>query len=662
MNFTKTLLILSVLFVGAPPLHAQVQIGTNLIPRQTLFAPKDKHDLQLAKDGKTVFFRRTPDGRDSALFLVHGHAPHTVLKIALPGALRDFRPAHTGKVLCVVRRDSALALYAADPATLQLDSLPTPPIRSFGFTAESPLIPNKWVVRLEQVSGRKGYFLLDLHSGHLRPAGLFGGFDKVFFDHRFQLAAAQKRNAAGGNTLLVRSDQGWDTLAHTPFHPDMFLGGFTQILSVSGDGKTVWFTSHQNRDKAALFAYDRPTQSSRLLAEDPKADILPLAASFDPQNNPTSVVALFADTRRHIINPDYAGDFAFLEKNLPGQVGWAGASADGQTWLVRALTGGPERFYLYQRPDKKLTPLFSDHEALEGYNLATRHAFAVRTRDGLELPVHVYLPPDADQNDDGIPRSPLPTVIYVHGGPWLGLVQWNRWFFTRNFQLLANRGYAVINMEFRGTTGLGKAMTDAGDRQWGKAMLHDIEDVAQWAVSNGIAHPDRLGIWGWSYGGYAAAAALAFAPERFACGISMYGPYDMEAFGLLPFTDNELWRTRVGNPNTPEGAALLREISPAHHVERIRAPLYLSTGGKDERVPQKLVDEFARKLVAAGKDVLYTVYPEEGHDYRAPESWISFWAIGEAFLHRHLGGAFEPYGEDLEKGDFQLIFGELPNP
>jgi dipeptidyl aminopeptidase/acylaminoacyl peptidase len=276
----------------------------------------------------------------------------------------------------------------------------------------------------------------------------------------------------------------------------------------------------------------------------------------------------------------------------------------------------------------------------------------------MRLPIHLYLPAGMAR-PDGLPKVPLPTVIYVHGGPWVGVTHWNSWFHNRNFQLLANRGYAVINMEFRGTTGLGKQMLDAGNLQFGKGMHHDVVDVAEWAKKQGVAHPKRLGIWGWSYGGYAVNYALGAAPDLFACGVSMYGLGDLPAFCRLPLVQSDsLWNTRVGNPNTPDGLDLLELHSPMTYVKQVKSPILLTTGTLDQIVPQEQSDKFASALAANKKQVVYFFYPGEEHDYRQPESWVSFWAITEHFLHKHLGGRRELRKTDIESGKFEVMFGK----
>ncbi|MCB0644325.1 MAG: prolyl oligopeptidase family serine peptidase, partial [Phaeodactylibacter sp.] len=199
----------------------------------------------------------------------------------------------------------------------------------------------------------------------------------------------------------------------------------------------------------------------------------------------------------------------------------------------------------------------------------------------------------------------------------------------------------------------------AGNKEWGGKMHFDLVDIADWAVDQGIADPDALGMWGWSYGGYATDAAMVYAPDMFQAGVSMYGPSDLEAFCKLPgIADSPLWINRVGNVNDDQEVQLLRQHSPINFVDRAEAPLLLTTGSKDERVPQEQVDRMAQAYHDAGKEVVYFYYPEEVHDYREPGSWISFWAIAEQFLALNLGGDYQEVGNDLEKGQFEVNFGQ----
>jgi dipeptidyl aminopeptidase/acylaminoacyl peptidase len=322
------------------------------------------------------------------------------------------------------------------------------------------------------------------------------------------------------------------------------------------------------------------------------------------------------------------------------------------------MNGGPLCYFAWERATRSARYLGTDVGALEGVELAPRHAAFVPARDGLVLPCDVYLPKGVDADRDGRPDRPLPTVLYVHGGPWVGF-EWNSWFTNRSLQLLADRGYAVIRTDFRGAAGYGRAFLDAGDQEWGGAMQTDLLDVRAWALEHGIAAAGRVAIWGWSYGGYATLEALTRTPDAFACGIAMYGLSDLERFvgGLTGANGAATWYRRVGDVRTEEGRALLRAASPLTKVEALARPLLVTHGARDTRAPREQSDLFVAACAELEKPVTYVVYPEEPHDYRAAESWISFWAIAEAFLAEHLGGRSEPMGADLAGASLEVVAG-----
>ena len=223
-----------------------------------------------------------------------------------------------------------------------------------------------------------------------------------------------------------------------------------------------------------------------------------------------------------MIDESVRSDFALLEKHFGGPVGTIGISAQDRAWLVAPLDGGPLRYHVYQRSQQTVQPLFSAYRALDRFPLARRFARVATTRDGLRLPCHLYLPPGTDANGDGLPDAPLPTLLYVHGGPDAAY-PWDSWATNRCLQLLANRGYAALRVEFRGAGGFGKSFMEQGWREWGGKSQQDLVDVAHWAVDQRIAQPEKIGIWGWSFGGFSTFATLAFYPDEFACGVAMYG-------------------------------------------------------------------------------------------------------------------------------------------
>jgi acetyl esterase/lipase len=634
------------------------QSPDNLIPRELLFREKDKINVRLSLDGETIYYQKKADGADSTLYYVSGNFAMAENKRRFNGTLMNWIPLYNNGLAVVLRQGEEVFAFNTTQNSSVNRKLKLFPLKKMDFLHISRVFPNKVAVNIEaQDSTQSGIYILDLISSSLKRLGMMGDFQSVYFDDRFGMVAAMKPNDQGGNTILRRHDGEWIEVFKYPSAPDMFIGGLTKIISASLDGKTIYATDYTNKDKTTLVSIDVKTGQVTEMVSDPDADILPFGATVNLDGKPTSVVALWGDSKRHFLEPAVEKDFSFLNNELKTNIGFAGASQNDSTWLVRTLDGGPQTYYLYNRSGRKLAKLFNDYPYLDGYDLATRKAYTVTTRDGIRLPVHVYVPPGMSKVD-GSPKTPLPTIIYVHGGPWAGVTHWNSWFHNRNFQLLANRGYVVINMEFRGTTGLGKKVTEAGNLQWGEAMHYDIVDVASWAIKAGIANRNKVGIWGWSYGGYAANYALGAAPDLFSCGISMYGISDLYRFCQLPFADNDTWRTRVGDFNMAEGAALLRQHSPTNYLKNIKSPILLTTGSLDDRIPQDTqVDSFAKALDEAGKEVIYFFYPKEGHDFEQPESWISFWAVAEYFLHQNLGGRKEARKEDIENGNLEIMFG-----
>ncbi|HEU4386982.1 MAG TPA: alpha/beta fold hydrolase, partial [Blastocatellia bacterium] len=269
----------------------------------------------------------------------------------------------------------------------------------------------------------------------------------------------------------------------------------------------------------------------------------------------------------------------------------------------------------------------------------------------------LYLPSWTRAGNHRYLDRPLPMLVYVHGGPSVAF-GWNDWPVNRTLQLLANRGYAVFRIEFRGVDGFGKKILLAGAGEWGRKMQDDILDAVEWAIKRGITDRRRVGIWGWSYGGYATLAALTFTPDVFACGLAMYHPTDLQTMmetrtGAL----REFWRRQVGDETTAAGRALLRERSPLYFAERVTRPLLITHGAKDTNVPRKYSDDFVAEMKKHNKPVTYLLYPDEGHDYSRKEDWISLFAVAERFFSQHLGGRFEPIGEDLIASNVEVLEG-----
>jgi dipeptidyl aminopeptidase/acylaminoacyl peptidase len=305
------------------------------------------------------------------------------------------------------------------------------------------------------------------------------------------------------------------------------------------------------------------------------------------------------------------------------------------------LDDGPVKYYRYDRPERKATFLFNNRDDLEGRPLAKMEAVVIKSRDGLDLVSYLTLPLGRKE------RQPVPMVLDVHGGPWAR----DAWGFNPIHQWLANRGYAVLSVNFRGSTGFGKRFINAGNREWAGKMHNDLLDAVAWAVDQKIAEANKIAILGGSYGGYATLVGLTFTPDVFACGIDIVGPSNILTLlsTIPPYWQPmvQMFKDRVGDFTTRSGKAFLEERSPLSHVDRIERPLLIGQGANDPRVKQAESDQIVRLMKQKKIPVTYVLYPDEGHGFARPENRLSFNAVAEAFLAEHLGGRYEPVGDDF---------------
>ncbi|MGH8595548.1 MAG: alpha/beta hydrolase family protein, partial [Gammaproteobacteria bacterium] len=477
-------------------------------------------------------------------------------------------------------------------------------------------------------------------------------------DDEFRPRIARRQTAEQGYELFQLKATGqWEFLDRFTYEESHI----SQPAGLDRSGETLYLVDNRRTNTGVLRAIDLATGKARTLVSDPRAD-LRTSLLFDPRTGRAqSATAVYGRTRRYFFGPSIAADFKYLKTVHTGDVGVAGRSLDDRVWLVVFQDGGPLRYFAYDRRARRARFLFAEQNAVDKYPMARREAVVVTTRDGLKLPGDLYLPSQSAWTRPGKRRyldQPLPMLVYVHGGPSTAF-GWNDWPVNRTLQLLANRGYAVFRVEFRGVEGFGKEILRAGAGEWGRKMQHDILDAVDWAVKQGITERHRVGIWGWSYGGYATLAALTFTPDVFACGLAMYHPTELQRMmESRTGAFRQFWRRQVGDETTAAGRALLRERSPLYFVERINRPLLITHGAKDTNVPRKYSDDFVAEMKKHNKPVTYLLYPDEGHDYARKENWISLFAVAERFFHEHLGGRYEPLGNDFRASSVEVLEGE----
>jgi dipeptidyl aminopeptidase/acylaminoacyl peptidase len=407
-------------------------------------------------------------------------------------------------------------------------------------------------------------------------------------------------------------------------------------------------------------ALDLSTQTESVLYTDPRAD----AGDFILHPTEHTVQAVAAPYLRYewvVLDPAIAEDLAYLATVAAGDLHVADRTVDDQAWIVVYVQdNGPRAFYRYDRTARQATYLFSDRPQLEGMPLVPMHPVVLTSRDGRALVCYYSLPLASGGDNGDKPAQPLPMVLLVHGGPWGR----DLWGLDAEHQFLANRGYAVLSVNFRGSTGFGKAFTNAADREWGGKMHDDLVDAVAWAVEQGIADPERIAIMGGSYGGYATLVGLTFTPDLFACGVDIVGPSNLVTLleTIPPYWAPELalFIKRVGDVRSEEGRAFLQSRSPLTYVDRIKAPLLIGQGANDPRVKQAESSQIVEAMQAKAIPVTYIVYPDEGHGFARPENRLSFYAVTEAFLAECIGGRAAPIGDAFANSSITVAAGDIP--
>jgi len=427
-------------------------------------------------------------------------------------------------------------------------------------------------------------------------------------------------------------------------------------------GRILYMIDSRNRNTSALTALDLDTQQQTLIAQNELADVGEIL-SHPTEKTIEAVGFTYARREWQILDPAIREDIAYLETVEDAELIVTSRSLDDRHWTVAyMLDDGPYKFYRYDRAARQAHFLFSSRDDLDRYPLAKMHAPVIESRDGLKLVSYLTLPVGSDPDGDGVPDAPLPLVLDVHGGPWAR----DDWGYNPTHQWLANRGYAVLSVNYRGSTGFGKQFVNAANREWAGKMHDDLIDAVNWAVDRRIALRDKVAIMGGSYGGYATLVGMTFTPEVFACGVDIVGPSSLVTLlqnvppywiPLMPVMER-----RVGSVATEEGRGELLERSPLQRVEAIKRPLLIGQGANDPRVTQLEADQIVQAMQAKQISVTYVLYPDEGHGFSGEQNRMSFNAVTEAFLAEHLGGAYEPIGDDFAGSSIHVPAGAADVP
>ena len=451
-----------------------------------------------------------------------------------------------------------------------------------------------------------------------------GNITSWLTDHNGKLRAAGATDGVN-NTMLYRENES-DT-----FKP-VVTTSFKETLSplfFTFDNKRLYVASNRGRDKAAVFEFDPATgKEGRMIAEHADVDVTRLTYSRKRKVLTTASYTTWK-TERKFLDPEIETMFRAVEKELPGyEISFTSANKAEDKFIVASFNDKTRgKRYLFDKATGKLTFLADVSPWLAESDLADMKPVSYKSRDGLTINGYLTLP-------KGVPAKNLPVVVNPHGGPWAR----DQWRFNPEVQFLANRGYAVFQMNFRGSVGYGRKFWESSFKQWGKTMQDDITDGVNYLIAEGIADPKKVAIYGGSYGGYATLAAITSTPDLYAAAVDYVGVSNLFTFmnTIPPYWKPylEMLYEMVGHPEKDK--ELLAANSPALHADKIKTPLLIAQGAKDPRVNKAESDQMVEALTKRGVQVEYLVKDNEGHGFQNEENRFEFYGAMENFLAKNL--------------------------
>ncbi len=578
--------------------------AAELPARRMFFDNPDYLNLQISPDGEHLAYL-APIGGVRNLWLAPVAKPDSGVPVthAVDRNIADyFVWAHTNRHLVFFQERDGDENWRASSVDIVTGTIvpltPEQGVRS-SHQESDYRFPDEMLFRHNQRDKR----FFDLYRINLvtgRSEILYENHDYVglITDSTFRLRLGQRFAADGSAEYFERQADGrWAPFTTVPIS-DIDA---TRMIDFSDDGKTLYMLDSRGRDKAALVAVDMATRQSEVLAADDEADIV--TVHFESKTRrPLAALAIKDRARWHALDPSIDEDLARLSAYGRGDVAFHSRSAD----------------------NRKVT---------------------------------VFLERDTASGEPASRSTGLPLVLVIHGGPYFR----DQWGFNATHQWLASRGYAVLSVNYRGSTGFGKAFVTAADHEWGGRMHDDLIDAVEWAIGRGFVDRKRIGFYGGSYGGYSALMAATKTPEIFACIIDLFGISNLITFmaTIPPYWGPwwSIWKNRLADPETEVGREFLRERSPINHIERATRPILIAQGMNDVRVVAAESEQMVAALERRGVPVTYVTFADEGHGFVRPENRLAFFAVAEAFLAKHLGGRSQPIGDDFAGSTLKIETG-----
>ncbi|ORA28269.1 S9 family peptidase [Mycobacterium aquaticum] len=602
-----------------------------LIPLEVLFGNPERVGAQISPDGTRLSYLAPLDGVLNVFVGVIGGGDAQPVTRDTERGIQGYVWTHDNRHILYVRdRDGSenFRLYDVDLETgAERDLTPFDDVQCRIIRLPKHF-PNDVFVGINKDNPQlHDVYHLDLTTGELRKVVENPGFVGWLIDNELRVRGAMQPTAEGGMTILVRDDDEseWRTLLDVPPEDAETTGP----IAFNGDGTAMYLLLSVGSNTARLVTMDIATGETEVLAEDPVYDVGNVI--LHPDTREVQAAIVYGERLQYrIFDESIRGDVDALAQLSPGDLAISDRSHDDGTWLVAFdQDAGPVKYYTWDRATQTATFLFDHRPELNDYPLVPMEPFSFTSRDGLTIHGYLSFPPSVE-------RSGLPAVLNVHGGPWARV----GWGFDPEAQWLANRGYVTVSVNFRGSSGYGKEFLNAGNREWAAKMHDDLIDAVDHLVGKGYIDAKRVGIYGGSYGGYAALVGATFTPDVFACAVSAVGPSNLNTL-IASFPEYwkpmiQLWHKRVGDD--PD---FLWSRSPLSRVDAIKIPILIGQGENDPRVKRAESEQIVAAMTERGIDHEYVMYENEGHGFVKPENRLDFYHHVDRFLAKHLGGRAE---------------------
>src|SRR5690554_2986469 len=623
-------LLLFLMFAAMTSVFSQPKEEVPLIPMKDFFRNPEKRSYSISPDGEYLSWMQPWESRMNVFVQKIGEDEVTQVTFAKERDIAGYFWKGNDRIIYIqdTKGDENYRLYAVDrDGKDQKDLTPFEKVRA-GVVDELKDNPDEMLIQLNKRNPQLfDVYRINVNTGDMtliaeNPGNITGWMT----DHDGKLRVALTTDGVNTGVLIRDSeDEEFRELITTSFKETVYPAFFTF------DNKNLYMISNLGRDKMAVVEYDiNENKETKVIYENDEYDVSELMYS-EKRKVLLGVSYLSWKREYEIWDEEYKEINDFLESKLKGyEIVLTGHNRDEDKFLVRTYSDKSlGAYYFYDAKKKDLQKLVEISPWLKEEYMADQKPVTYKTRDGLTVHGYLTLP-------KGVEPKNLPVVVNPHGGPWAR----DSWGFNPEIQFLANRGYAVFQMNFRGSTGYGKEFWMISFKEWGKKMQDDITDGVKWLIEEGIADPERIGIYGGSYGGYATLAGITFTPDLYSCAVDYVGVANLFTFmnSIPPYWEpfREMLYEMVGHPE--RDSAALYETSPVFHVDKIKVPLLIAQGAQDPRVNKNESDQMVAALKEKGIDVPYIVKENEGHGFRNEENRFDFYGAMEQFFFKHLGG------------------------